>query len=117
VSGLETKRRQQVLVGLKIRHLRKARHLTQCELASRIGVQQSDLCRMETGEYKVSLDTLFKILLIFQLDIGEFFREESPAPLSSDEREIVTLLRQLDPSVREEMREFLRFKIRGGGRG
>jgi len=59
------KRRQQFLVGYKIRELRKARSLTQAELAGKIGIQQSDLCRMETGEYKVSLDTLFRVLGIF----------------------------------------------------
>src|SRR5512139_2669955 len=116
MTSRNPRRRQTIFVGSKIRQLRKDRQLTQCELASRIGVQQSDLCRMETGEYKVSLDTLFKILMIFQMDIGEFFRDESPAPLSSDEREIVSLLRQLDDSSRIEFREFLRFRVGGGGR-
>ena len=43
--------RQVQLVGRKIRQLRKERKLTQNELASRIGVQQSDLSRMEKGDY------------------------------------------------------------------
>jgi hypothetical protein len=30
---------------------------------------------METGEYKVSLDTLFRVLGIFGMNIGEFFQE------------------------------------------
>lgn len=104
------KKRQQVLVGSKIRELRKSQRLTQSELATRIGVQQSDLCRMETGEYKVSLDTLFKILSVFQINIGEFFQEESPTVLSGDEREVLTLYRQLSDSTRGEIREFLRFR-------
>ena len=111
MSTHQTKRRQQVLVGLKIRELRKAHRLTQSELATRIGVQQSDLCRMETGEYKVSLDTLFKILSIFEVNIGEFFQEESPAALADDEREVVELFRQLGPSSKAEIREFLRFRV------
>src|SRR5262245_19227738 len=105
------KRRQQVLVGSKIRELRKAHQLTQSELATRIGVQQSDLCRMETGDYKVSLDTLFKILSIFQMNIGEFFQDESPATLTGEEREMVHLFRQLTEPARAEFREFLRFRI------
>ena len=74
------RRRQTIFVGSKIRQLRKERSLTQAGLAQRIGVQQSDLCRMENGEYKVSLETLFKILAVFGMDIGEFFREEFPPP-------------------------------------
>ena len=65
--------RQVQLIGPKIRQMRKDRRLTQTELASRIGIQQSDLSRMEKGEYRVSLDTLFKILAEFNLTIGEFF--------------------------------------------
>ena len=50
------------LVGRKIRQLRRQRKLTQVELAEKIGIHQSDLSRMEQGEYKVGLDTLLKIL-------------------------------------------------------
>ena len=81
MTAKPAKRRQQFLVGTKIRELRKARSLTQSELAGKIGIQQSDLCRMETGEYKVSLDTLFRVLGIFGMNIGEFFQEADPACL------------------------------------
>jgi len=63
------------LVGSRIRELRKGRHLTQTELSDRIGIAQSDLSRMEQGDYKVGLDTLFKILQVFDLKMGEFFGE------------------------------------------
>ncbi|MCM3876934.1 MAG: helix-turn-helix domain-containing protein [Thermoanaerobaculia bacterium] len=66
---------QILLVGQKIRQIRKSRHLTQAELASRIGVTQSDLSRMENGEYKVGLDTLFRILQVFELSMSNFFEE------------------------------------------
>ena len=67
------------LVGSRIRELRKGRHLTQTELSEKIGVAQSDLSRMEQGEYKVGLDTLFKLLQVFDLKIGEFFGESETA--------------------------------------
>ena len=67
--------RKVALVGSRIRELRKGRHLTQTELSEKIGVAQSDLSRMEQGEYKVGLDTLFKILQVFDLKMGEFFGE------------------------------------------
>ena len=67
------------LVGSRIRELRKGRHLTQTELSEKIGIAQSDLSRMEQGEYKVGLDTLFKILQVFDLKMGEFFGETEKA--------------------------------------
>src|SRR3979490_430271 len=60
-------------VGSRIRELRKGRRLTQTELSEKIGVAQSDLSRMEQGEYKVGLDTLFKILQAFDPKIAAFF--------------------------------------------
>src|SRR4030095_10354007 len=67
--------RKVALVGSRIRERRKGRHLTQTELSEKIGVAQSDLSRMEQGEYKVGLDTLFKILQVFDLKIAEFLGE------------------------------------------
>src|SRR5664279_5265122 len=71
---------QILLVGQKIRQIRKSRHLTQADLASRIGVTQSDLSRMENGEYKVGLDTLFRILQVFELSMSNFFEEPAAEP-------------------------------------
>ncbi len=81
--------RQVQLVGPKIRQLRKERKMTQTELASRIGIQQSDLSRMEKGEYRVSLDTLFKILAESNVSIGEFFDDLHRESLSPQEMQMV----------------------------
>lgn len=112
MAGQNPRRRQTIFVGSKIRHLRKEHQLTQSELARRIGVQQSDLCRMENGEYKVSLDTLFKILGVFGMEIGEFFREHFGQPVSSTDhdQELLRLFHRLDSETREEVLDFLRYK-------
>jgi transcriptional regulator with XRE-family HTH domain len=110
-TGRPVRRRQAVFVGEKIRNLRKSQGMTQSELARRIGVQQSDLCRMETGEYKVALDTLLRILAIFGLDIGDFFRGESvPAPANERELELLRLFHRLDGSAQDEVLDYLRYK-------
>jgi transcriptional regulator with XRE-family HTH domain len=96
------------LVGSRIRELRKGRHLTQIELSEKIGVAQSDLSRMEQGEYKVGLDTLFKLLQVFDLKIAEFFGEsETTGP---EDRALVTEYRELSDEARQEVRDFMRFK-------
>jgi transcriptional regulator with XRE-family HTH domain len=109
-----------LLVGQKIRQIRKSRHLTQADVAARIGVTQSDLSRMENGEYKVGLDTLFRILQVFELSMSRFFEEPAsveaadaaePPPLSRLEDDNVTSdLAALPENSRREVREFIAFK-------
>jgi len=104
-------------VGARLRSLRKERHLTQTELARQIGIQQSDLSRMEKGEYRVSLDNLFKILAVFDLAFDDLFNEEQAAAeprraLSQEDMQILHLVRQLSDDGRREAMEFLEFKVR-----
>jgi transcriptional regulator with XRE-family HTH domain len=101
-------------IGSRLRRLRKERHLTQAELARQIGIQQSDLSRMEKGEYRVSLDKLFKILAVFDLELGDFFGEplRHKAPLSQENMQILHQLRELSPEGRAEVQEYLEFKLR-----
>jgi transcriptional regulator with XRE-family HTH domain len=114
---------QILLVGQKIRQIRKSRHLTQADLASRIGVTQSDLSRMENGEYKVGLDTLFRILQVFELSMSNFFEEpaaEPEAPSGGATGEDVKVRSgtdvpfedwaSLSDESRREVREFIAFK-------
>ena len=107
-----------VAVGSRLRQLRKERNLTQAELARQIGIQQSDLSRMEQGEYRVSLDNLFKILAIFDLDLADFFGDGSKVseqvrqPLSRADMKTLHLLRELSPEGRAEVQEYIEFKLR-----
>jgi transcriptional regulator with XRE-family HTH domain len=94
------------LVGRKIRQLRRQRKLTQVELAEKIGIHQSDLSRMEQGEYKVGLDTLLKILQTFDLSIGDFFEEHDEAD------SLYTRFRSLSPNAQKEVESFIEFKRR-----
>ncbi len=103
-------RKQQIaLVGRRIRQLRKDKALTQAELAGRIGIQQSDLCRMESGEYRVSLETLFKILKVFEMGVADFFDESASGGLSVEEQRLVDAYRALSPAAKQQVREFVRF--------
>ena len=97
------------LVGSRIRELRKGRHLTQTELSEKIGIAQSDLSRMEQGEYKVGLDTLFKILQIFDLKMGEFFGE-TERDEDTEARELISEFQELSSAAKREVRDFVRFK-------
>ena len=102
--------RQVQLVGRKIRQLRKKRKLTQSELSSRIGIQQPDLSRMEQGHYRVSLDTLFKILAEFDMGIGEFFDELNHDTLTARDIRLVGEFKSLEREAQREVEGFIRFK-------
>src|SRR4029079_13867518 len=97
---------QLALGGRKIRQLRRQRKLTQVELAEKIGVHQSDLSRMEQGEYKVGLDTLLKILTTFDLSIGDFFDESGRA------ENVIQKFNTLSVSAQREVESFIEFKRR-----
>lgn len=100
---------QIALVGPRIRHLRKERDLTQAELSSKVGIQQSDLCRMESGEYKVGLETLFKILQVFEMNIAEFFLVSTAGNLTPEEQELVAAYRALSRGCKLQVRDFIMF--------
>lgn len=72
---------------------------------------------MENGEYKVGLDTLFKILQVFELSMSRFFEEpaaavpdEVPAPVRSEREQLLTDWEELPDDARREVCEFVTFK-------
>jgi len=102
--------RQVQLVGRKIRQLRKEHKLTQMELSARLGIQQSDLSRMEQGEYRVSLDTLFRILAEFRMSIGEFFEDVARESLTPRDVGIIREFQSLNDEAQREVQDFIAFK-------
>ena len=97
-------------VGGRIRQHRLERQLTQTELARQIGIQQSDLSRMEKGEYRVSLDVLFRILQAFELSLGEFFSDLAQHSLTAREGLLLQSFRVLTREAQQEVLEFAEFK-------
>jgi len=102
--------RQVQLVGRKIRELRKEHRLTQVELAARLGIQQSDLSRMEKGEYRVSLDTLFRILAEFKMSIGEFYEGVAQESITPRDVRLIQTFNSLRDDAQREVEEFIAFK-------
>lgn len=99
--------RQVELVGRKIRQLRKERKLTQNELADKIGIQQSDLSRIERGEYRVSLDTLFRMLAEFKVSVSDFFEESRTGMVGPREVLLVQQFHSLGSDEQSEIQSIL----------
>ena len=97
-------------VGQRIRQHRQERSLTQTELARQIGIQQSDLSRIEKGEYRVSLDVLFRLLQVFEMSLGEFFGDLAAQGLTTREAGLVESFRTLSREEQDEVVEFVEFK-------
>lgn len=97
-------------VGQRIRQHRLEHALTQTELARQIGIQQSDLSRMEKGEYRVSLDVLFRILRALELSLGEFFGDLAQHHLTSREGLLLESFRSLSREAQQEVLDFVDFK-------
>src|SRR5436305_13372699 len=108
--------RQVQLVGRKIRELRKEHKLTQMELSARLGIQQSDLSRMEQGEYRVSLDTLFRILAEFKVSMGEFFEEIAQESITPRDVRLLQDFNTLPDDAQREVEDFIAFKRAQGWR-
>lgn len=119
ISTMSTtpKVRQIQLVGHKIRQLRKENKLTQVELSQRLGIQQSDLSRMEQGEYRVSLDTLFRILAEFKMSMGEFFEDVTQESITPRDVQLVQQFNTLPEDVQREVEDFIAFKQSQSRRG
>lgn len=110
IMATAEKIRQVQLVGRKIRELRKEHKLTQVELSARLGIQQSDLSRMEKGEYRVSLDTLFRILAEFRMSIGEFFEGVARETITPRDAKLLEDVNALPQDAQREVEELIAFK-------
>ncbi len=62
-----------VLLGKRIRELRKSMGLSQEELGANIGIDQKHMSRIELGKSYPSLDRLIQISSILQVDLPSLF--------------------------------------------
>ena len=80
-------------IGLRIKELRNVKKLNQLDFADKIGIKQSPLSQMESGKILPSIETLSKIIRVFNISYswlidgeGDMFLEETKS------EENVTLL-------------------------
>lgn len=61
------------LLGLRIRELRKARKLTQSQLAESIGMETTNLCKLENGGQLPKEENIEKLAAALDIPIKELF--------------------------------------------
>ena len=104
--------------GGRVRRYRKAAHLTQQELAEKVGVTPSAVRAWESNTARPRLDKMDKLAQIFGLSTAELMGESVVSDLSWDESELLASYRMLSAedrlAVLGDVRR-LAGKISGGG--
>jgi transcriptional regulator with XRE-family HTH domain len=83
--------------GRFVRRLRKARGLTQEQLAERAELSSDTIRRLELGSFSPSLDTLIKLNTGLRLDFSTLFVAFELREVGTD-RELLALARSLTPA-------------------
>lgn len=63
-------------LGAKIRYYRHLKNLEQTELADKIGITRQYLSRLENGTSKPSIDLLFRIAEILEIDVTKILKND-----------------------------------------
>lgn len=63
---------KKMLIGLNISYYRRARHMTQIELAEALNISSNYLSQVERGCKSLSLDKLLELAAVLEIDEKEF---------------------------------------------
>lgn len=64
-----------LLIGEKLKNLRKSKNLTTSQVAEKIGISQSYISRFENNRAVPDVDMLNAILEVYNVSLSEFFDE------------------------------------------
>lgn len=70
------------IIGLKIKELRKDKKLTQIEFSSKIGIDNSQLSKIEQGKLMPTLSQLLEISSIFKVSLDWLPSKENKNPIN-----------------------------------
>jgi len=88
-------------IGEKIKAARKARGLTQIELAQKANISRSYLGDVEADRYNASVETLKAIALALSVDVATFFDDSAPA-IEFNKRDQRDIAKTMD-ALREQL--------------
>lgn len=100
-------------VGIRLRHARKHRKLTQAQLAQLAGVKQASISQVETGETKslrgTTLVAIAKVLSVNPdwLANGKGSMERKDVPLSDEAVLLAQAWQRLAPELREKIADMI----------
>jgi transcriptional regulator with XRE-family HTH domain len=95
--------------GLRIKHLRLEKGLTQEELAGKLGLKKSTISLYESNGRQPDYETLIKLADIFGVTIDGLFGRGDLFPLTDDERTFLDHYKSLPVKEKNEAESYLKF--------
>ena len=80
------------VIGQNIRKVRKAKNLSQEELAEKIGISTTHMSHIETGNTKLSLPVLVDIAAVLEVRTDDLLNPERNATTSDAAKDMTELL-------------------------
>jgi transcriptional regulator with XRE-family HTH domain len=74
----QDKKRILISFGVNLRQLRLAKGFTQEQLANELGIEISQISRIERGIINTSVTTLYAIANILKIDVSQLFLFDTP---------------------------------------
>lgn len=95
--------------GLRIKHLRLEKGLTQEELAGKLGLKKSTISLYESNSRQPDYETLIKLADVFGVTIDGLFGRGDLFPLTKEEKNILDCYKSLSANKKNEAESYLRF--------
>lgn len=95
-------------ISNRIKEMRKARNITQRQLAEALDISVTNMCNIENGKTAVTMQNLIKMKGVFGCELKDFFIEEMEQKLETKQRqteEAVNKPQREDKSVEAKMPE------------
>ena len=90
-------------VGSRIREARKAKHLSQAELAEKLNISVSHMSDIETGKSNYGVDILMRLTEVLQVSADELLRTDVPVANAVYASEILDIMAGCTPAEKEAM--------------
>ena len=74
------------LLGLRIKEIRKSKKLTQTQLAEAIGMEMTNLCKLENGGQLPKEENIEKIASVLNVKIKDLFDFEHAKPKKNSKK-------------------------------
>ena len=78
-----------LLLGKKIKELRKAHKYTQEQIAEKVGIGTPNISYFETGKFAPSIETLQKLAQVFGVEVYELYMFQPLKPANEIKHELV----------------------------
>ena len=98
------------IIGRRIKEKRKAKHMTQEQLAEHLDVTIGYVSQLERGATKINLDILSRIANLFHCDVAEFVTSSNSFCLIDESTdELIETYNQLTSDEKKKLLQLVKF--------